>query len=93
MPRTVFGKLRTISGKTHLSRGQSYKTFLSIVYEFLYKARLFVRLGWKSLQRQTLWLITKICKLRTKQFITFVQARSKTVEHLMGFTLVISLLP
>ncbi len=31
--------------------GQGYKTFLSVIYGFLYQARLFVRLGWKSLPR------------------------------------------
>jgi hypothetical protein len=30
---------------------QSYKLFSSIIYEFLFQARVFVRLSWKSLPR------------------------------------------
>ncbi len=31
------------------SRVQCYKTFLSVIYGFSYKARVFVRIDWKSL--------------------------------------------
>jgi hypothetical protein len=31
------------------SRGQCYKTFWSVIFEFSQQARVFVRLGWKRL--------------------------------------------
>ena len=34
-----------------ITRGQCYKTFLSIIDGFSYLARMFVRLSWKSLPR------------------------------------------
>jgi hypothetical protein len=37
------------------------KLFTPVIYEFLYRARVFVRLGWKK----TFELFTKINKLRT----------------------------
>ncbi len=43
--------------------GQCYKTFLSTIYEFLYQARVFIRLGWKSLQgTNTLAYLTLVTK-------------------------------
>ncbi len=33
------------------ARGQCYKTFLPVIYRFTYKARVFVRLCWKSFPR------------------------------------------
>ncbi len=44
------------------------KLFLSVIYEFLYQARVFVRLGWKTCEGQTLQRITKIRKIQTKKF-------------------------
>jgi hypothetical protein len=47
------GELTSVFVESDLapSRSQCYKTFLSVVYEFLYQARVFVRIVWKSLPR------------------------------------------
>ncbi len=37
------------SNLTYNTRGQCYKTFLSMIYGFLHQARVFVRLDWKIL--------------------------------------------
>jgi hypothetical protein len=51
------------------SRGQCHKTFLSVVYKFLYLARVFVRLGCKSLpEGNTQAYYKKFIKIRTKKF-------------------------
>ncbi len=53
--RTLGGGLAPSSQTVHFwitpnsPRAQCYKTFLSVTYEFLFYARVFVRLGWKSL--------------------------------------------
>jgi hypothetical protein len=44
------------------------KLFLSVIFEFLYQARVFVRLGWKTCKGLTLQRITKIRKLQKKKF-------------------------
>jgi len=45
------------------------KTILSVIYEFSYKARVFVRLGWKILQGTYTPAITIIRELRTKKVL------------------------
>ncbi len=37
------------SNPAYNTRGQCYKTFLSVIYGFLNQARVFVRLDWKNL--------------------------------------------
>jgi len=44
------------------------KPFLPVIYKFSYYARVFLRIGWKSLSGTNTQLITKICKLGTKKF-------------------------
>jgi hypothetical protein len=39
---------------------QGYKTFLSIIYEFLYKARVFIRVGWRRFPRTHSSLLRKL---------------------------------
>jgi len=50
------------------------KTFLPVIYRFLYKARVFVRLDWKSSPMTNTLLITEIRNLRTKKFYKVVIA-------------------
>ncbi len=46
------------------------KLFLSVIYEFLYKVRVFVRLGWKSLLMTNTGLFQKLVIYGQKSFIT-----------------------
>jgi hypothetical protein len=49
---------------------------MSVIFKLSHKARVFVRLGWKSLSSTDPMLNTKICKLQTKKF--------KTSAHWVG---------
>jgi hypothetical protein len=53
-------------GCAALFRAQCYKTFLSAIYKFSYKASAFVRLGQKSLPGTSTDLLQKFVNYQTK---------------------------
>jgi len=45
------------------------KLFSPVIFGFLYKASVLVRLDWRKLNNNKHYLITKICKLRAKNIL------------------------